>query len=60
MRVVLAHIRDIAVDHIRRRVHLMFSGDQHLCHVGLSITAPNTLTLPHTGTSGWIAVPLAV
>ena len=44
MRVVLAHVRDIAVNHVRRRIHLMLSGDQHLCHVGLSITAPGTLT----------------
>ena len=44
MRMMLAHVRDIPVDHIGRRIHLMLSGDQHLCHVGLSITVPNTLT----------------
>ena len=49
MRMVLAHVRDIAVDRIRRRVHLMLSGHQHPCHVGLSITAPSTLTCRAAG-----------
>ena len=35
---VAAHVREIAVDRVRRRIHHALSGSHISCHAGLSIT----------------------
>jgi len=42
---VLAHVRDIAVDRIRWRIRRALSGNHNHCHTGLSIIT-DALTCP--------------
>jgi ribosomal protein L27 len=51
-RVVIAHVRDIAVDHIGRRIDHAISGDHDFPHAGLSITAAQRIHMPLS--AGWI------
>src|SRR5215831_8251752 len=51
---VFAHVRDIAVDRLRRRVHRALGGDHYLCHAGLSTTAGQT----RSRVSGRLSAPV--
>jgi len=48
---VLAHVRDVAVDRIGWCLNRAFGGDRNSCHAGFSITAGETPSV-HMGISG--------
>jgi hypothetical protein len=42
---VLAHVREIAVDRVRRRIHRALGRNENPCHAGLFITANGSAAL---------------
>ena len=54
---VLTHVREIAVDRVRRRIYHALRGDENPCHAGLSITANSERT--HAARADCCSFPIA-
>jgi len=57
--VVLAHVRDIAVDHNRGRITSSSAETSIFCHIGLFITASSTFTCRGQGAEGTLSARAA-